>query len=182
VPAGRLRPPALSHGPAYHLVSTAHGGDTLYFMSSVPANKRRWLFLVKPRWLAWHAFAVVAFIGMLWLGDWQFHRAIGGNTLSWAYTFEWPIFAVLGAIFWAKTIIDEWRGPDYVSRKKRQAAAAARPVAGAAGAAVTLPGGLPGGLDPDVAGEEDPELAAYNAYLARLHTEVRRHGRWHGLR
>jgi hypothetical protein len=150
-------------------------------MSSVPANKPRWLFLVKPRWLAWHAFAVVAFIGMLWLGDWQFHRAISGNTLSWAYTFEWPIFAVLGAIFWAKTIIDEWRGPEYVSKKRREAAAAARPVPGSAGAALTLPAGRPG-AEPDDAGAEDPELAAYNAYLARLHTEVRKHGRWHGLR
>jgi hypothetical protein len=30
--------------------------------------------------------------------------------------------------------------------------------------------------------EEDAELAAYNAYLARLHKEVKGHGRWHGLR
>ena len=34
-----------------------------------------WRFLVAPRWLAWHAFAVVAFWGMFWLGDWQLHRA-----------------------------------------------------------------------------------------------------------
>jgi hypothetical protein len=146
-------------------------------MSSVPARPR-WLFLIKPRWLAWHAFAVVAFIGMLWLGDWQFHRAIGGNALSWAYTFEWPIFAVLGGIFWVKTILDEWRGPDYISKKK--AAAAAK--SGSAAAAMSLPGSQPGGANPGSADEEDPELAAYNAYLAKLHTEVRRHGRWHGLR
>jgi hypothetical protein len=30
--------------------------------------------------------------------------------------------------------------------------------------------------------EEDPELAAYNAYLARLNQQVKGHGRWHGLR
>jgi hypothetical protein len=30
--------------------------------------------------------------------------------------------------------------------------------------------------------EEDSDLAAYNAYLARLHSEVRGHGKWHGLR
>jgi hypothetical protein len=30
--------------------------------------------------------------------------------------------------------------------------------------------------------EEEAELAAYNAYLARLHREVRGHGKWHGLR
>ena len=46
---------------------------------------------------------------MLWLGDWQFRRAIGGNPLSWAYTFEWPVFAIFGAVFWVKTVRDELR-------------------------------------------------------------------------
>ena len=69
----------------------------------------RWRFLISPRWLAWHAFAVVAFWGMCWLGDWQLRRAIAGNSLSWAYTFEWPLFAVMGAAFWARTIRDELR-------------------------------------------------------------------------
>src|SRR5579875_1515233 len=81
-------------------------------MSSV-GGRPRWRVLVTPRWLAWHAFAVVAFIGMLWLGDWQFHRALSGNGLSWAYTFEWPLFAIMGAIFWGKTVRDElWPRPD----------------------------------------------------------------------
>jgi hypothetical protein len=69
----------------------------------------RWRFLVSPRWLIWHAFAVVAFWGMCWLGDWQLHRALAGNALSWAYTVEWPIFAVAGAIFWGRTVRDEFR-------------------------------------------------------------------------
>jgi len=30
--------------------------------------------------------------------------------------------------------------------------------------------------------EPDPELDAYNDYLARLNEQVRGHGRWHGLR
>jgi len=29
--------------------------------------------------------------------------------------------------------------------------------------------------------EDDEELAAYNAYLARLTAEARGHGKWHGL-
>ena len=52
-----------------------------------------WRFLIRPRWLGWHLLMVVSFLGMLWLGDWQFHRALSGNGLSWAYTFEWPLFA-----------------------------------------------------------------------------------------
>jgi len=151
-------------------------------MSSVP-SRPRWHFLFTPRWLGWHAFAVVATIGMLWLGDWQFHRAEGGNALSWAYTFEWPIFAIFGVVFWAKTIRDEFREP------------AGDADAGEA-AEVELPGGLVGahsprkvsgpGMDDAGSGDgeeaDDPELAAYNAYLARLNAQVRGHGRWHGLR
>src|ERR1700756_779736 len=68
-----------------------------------------WRFLLQPRWLAWHATMVISFWGMLWLGDWQFPRAMGGNGLSWAYTFEWPLFAVFAVVFWAKTIRDELR-------------------------------------------------------------------------
>ena len=73
------------------------------------STRPRWFFLITPPWLAWHAFAVAAAWGMLWLGDWQFHRAEGGNALSWAYTFEWPIFTAFGIVFWAKTVIDEYR-------------------------------------------------------------------------
>ena len=112
----------------------------------------RWRFLISPRWLAWHAFAVVAFWGMCWLGDWQLHRALGGNSLSWAYTFEWPLFAVMGAFFWGKTIRDEYR----------------------------LRGDAPAaGVTPPVGAEP---ASAPDTHLALLRQEVRGHGRWHGLR
>ncbi|MGO9778538.1 MAG: hypothetical protein ACLPKE_34645 [Streptosporangiaceae bacterium] len=165
----------------------------------------RWRFLVSPRWLAWHAFAVVAFWGMCWLGDWQLHRALSGNSLSWAYTFEWPLFALMGAYFWAKTIRDEFQlrsgavtgaadGPPGVA-----AAGEALPGVAAAGEAlpgVAAAGGHPlvraaaDGGRPAMAGQVpggaaepgDREAAARAAYLARLSQEVRGHGRWHGLR
>ena len=51
-------------------------------------------------------------------------------------------------------------------------------------AARAAPGGTAGAApDAPAAGEAgDEELAVYNAYLARLHSEARGHGRWHGLR
>jgi hypothetical protein len=146
-------------------------------MSSVPSGKR-WLFLVTPKWLGWHAFAVAATIGMLWLGDWQFHRAEGGNALSWAYTFEWPIFAIFGVVFWAKTIRDEFKPPADAGQPAEVEVPGTGPAAALAG-----PVTRPGFGDDDAADEaDDPELAAYNAYLARLNDQVKGHGRWHGLR
>jgi hypothetical protein len=115
----------------------------------------RWWFLVTPRWLGWHAFVVLAAWGMLWLGDWQFHRAEGGNALSWAYTFEWPIFVIFGVVFWAKTIADEWKAAAGGARLR--ATEPALPAAAHTAA----------GTD-EFDAEDDPELAAYNAYLSRL--------------
>jgi len=130
---------------------------------------RVWPFLFEPRWLAWHLFVVVAFVGMLWLGDWQYHRAMGGNGLSWAYTFEWPLFAVFALVFWGRTIRDEFilrRGGVTEAELVAQALLAAK---------LAIPEGV--GMkqveQPDYPAYdvEDPELASYNAYLAKLNTE-----------
>ena len=129
----------------------------------------RWFFLISPRWLGWHAFVVVAFWGMLWLGDWQFHRAEGGNALSWAYTFEWPVFALFGVVFWVKTMVDEWRHPGGEAKFTEALRAAGL----AADADLALPGAAHVAATADDEPTDDPELAAYNAYLARLDKQSR---------
>jgi hypothetical protein len=131
-----------------------------------------WRFLVKPRWLGWHLAMVVSVAGMLALGYWQYRRAMEGNALSWAYTFEWPIFAVFAVVFWAKTIRDEFVPPD-TDPAGAELAVGARP-AGSVGRGDDQ--------EADQAEPEDEDLAAYNAYLARLQEQVKNHGRWHGLR
>ena len=137
-----------------------------------------WRFLFEPRWLAWHLFVVVAFWGMLWLGDWQYHRAMEGNGLSWAYTFEWPLFAVFGVVFWARTVKDEFhlrRGG--VTEADLIAAAMAQSMATLPKGAMLPKGALPDGVvvrqleQPDDE-EDDPELASYNAYLAKLNAKA----------
>ncbi len=137
----------------------------------------RWHFLFAPKWLCWHVFVAFSVVGMLWLGDWQFHRAEAGNALSWAYTFEWPVFSVFAVVFWVKTIIDESGRPRPPATTMPPRNSACR-----AGAARRAPRRLGRPAAGDPAAEQDPELAAYNAYLARLNEQVQGHGRWHGLR
>lgn len=139
-----------------------------------PATGPVWRFLVTPRWLGWHLFAILAFWGMLWLGDWQLHRAMAGNGLSWAYTFEWPLFAGFGAVFWARTIRDEFR----LRRGQNPVGATA---AEAASAAPALPEGIgTRPIEQPADDADDAELASYNAYLAKLNAEVKGRG-WRGF-
>jgi len=135
-------------------------------------DSSQWRFLIAPKWLGWHVFVILSVLVMLWLGSWQLHRAESGNSLSWAYTFEWPLFAIFVVVFWVRTIRDEVHPP------------------APAGDTLALPDGPPasvlaalraagGGKE---AAADDEELAPYNAYLARLTKEVSGHGRWHGFR
>jgi DNA-binding transcriptional regulator of glucitol operon len=137
------------------------------------AERVSWRFLISRRWLGWHLCMVVCVLGMLALGYWQYRRAMEGNALSWAYTFEWPMFAIFGVVFWAKTIRDEFRPPDIddiADRPEHAVGLAAKEINEAEGRELML-------AEPD-----DPDLAAYNAYLARLSEQVKGHGQWHGLK
>jgi DNA-binding transcriptional regulator of glucitol operon len=96
--------------------------------SRVPAEAR-WKLLLRPRWLAWHAFVIVATAGMLLLGDWQLHRAESGNSLSWAYTFEWPLFSAFTVYFWIKSLRDEVRGTGAAASVESGSLATAGPAA-----------------------------------------------------
>jgi hypothetical protein len=156
-----------------------------------------WPFLISRRWLLWHLTAVAGVWGMLWLGDWQYHRAVGGNGLSWAYTFEWPMFAIFGAVFWARTIRDEFRirraGLDPNLERAGVEVGIQLPAGLGLEQAGTYVGGAPGvaqwtgaaGSEPVLATawrtdimraaadfSADPEVAEYNIYLAKLRAKA----------
>jgi hypothetical protein len=109
-----------------------------------------------PRAIGLHLTLLVVVPTFSALCDWQVHRALRGNELSWAYVFEWPFFAGYAVFVWWK-LVHETPIPAEGSGTER---AAAEPGAEAASAL------------PEPA-EQDAELDAYNRYLAELHA----HGR-----
>lgn len=54
------------------------------------------------------ALALVVCLGAGWF---ELTRALGGNQLSWAYTFEWPIFAGFAVYMWWKLLHDDGGDP-----------------------------------------------------------------------
>jgi hypothetical protein len=86
---------------------------------------------------------VPAFALLCW---WQVRRATSGNELSWAYVFEWPLFALYAVYMWWRLVHEP------VSERSVAAGDETAPAAAAA---------------------EDAELAAYNRYLADLHASGR---------
>jgi hypothetical protein len=54
-----------------------------------------------------HVTILVLLPAFAWLTWWQLGRALGGNTLSWAYTFEWPLFACYAIYVWWQLIHDQ---------------------------------------------------------------------------
>jgi DNA-binding transcriptional regulator of glucitol operon len=119
-----------------------------------------------PAWIARHVLALVLVLAFLALGWWQFTRASGGNSLSWGYTFEWPVFAGFVVFMWVREIQHERRGPQRPVPDEPELAARPERLPGepvTVGRPVRVPA-RPAASTAD----EDPELAAYNDYLAWL--------------
>jgi hypothetical protein len=107
---------------------------------------------------------VPAFLALFW---WQVQRVRDGNTLSWAYVFEWPFFTGYALYLWWKLLHDQ------VDQPVATAAARGGPEAADPAAAIGVGAEGVDGADEDT----EAELAAYNRYLADLHASGRRK-RW----
>ncbi|HVC71985.1 MAG TPA: hypothetical protein VNC61_17140 [Acidimicrobiales bacterium] len=121
-----------------------------------------------------HLTAAVVVPGCLALGWWQITRALSGNTLSWAYAFEWPIFAGYAVFLWWKLIHDQPGGEPIVDPDRAETKEAESPGAGTTGAGAhpesEAAGATAGSEDED----EDEELASYNRYLGALNASGKR--------
>jgi hypothetical protein len=100
-----------------------------------------------PRWLLWHALTLAGVTVCLLAGRWQYQRATAGNMLSWAYTVQWPLFALFVLFLWVRAVRDVL-GPRPVQTQEplrpRERPAPVR------------------------AADDDPQLAEYNRMLAWL--------------
>lgn len=112
--------------------------------------------LLSPRWVLGHVLVLALFVACLWLGWWQWTRAESptGTAQNFGYALQWPVFAGFGLFFWIRVVRDGVRPR--------------RPPTRSARAAARMPAVEPAG-PPPIDAEADPELAAYNSYLAALH-------------
>jgi hypothetical protein len=113
-------------------------------------DKRVWL---TPRALKLHAVILVVVPAFMALCVWQIDRAVGGNSLSWAYVFEWPLFAGYAIYMWWRFVHEKPESAEVVTSENGHGDAAPEWESGS----------------PSVkSAQEEAELAAYNDYLARL--------------
>jgi DNA-binding transcriptional regulator of glucitol operon len=117
-----------------------------------------------PSWLVRHLLMLVLVAACLVAGWWQIGRARGGNTLSFGYALEWPLFAGFVVFVWIKEIRAELRKDDPVPQSER-AVTVPEELAAQPGYVPFRPTPVQRESGADVG---DPELVAYNRYLEWL--------------
>ncbi|WP_410811559.1 hypothetical protein [Micromonospora sp. 067-2] len=121
-----------------------------------------------PAWIARHVAMVVLVVGFLGMGWWQISRATAGNSLSWGYAVEWPIFAGFVVYVWWREVRLARRSAMEVDAPPVDLAAEPTPAATAGSRpAVRRPVRVPR-LQSTGEAVEDTDLAAYNHYLSWL--------------
>ena len=108
--------------------------------------------LLTPKWLLLHVLVAVLFVATFFLGYWQLSKAeAGGGAVNWSYALQWPLYGFMGLWFYLRMVrIELHRDPDEDEPGK----------------AVVLY------QRPRIDTSGDPELAAYNAYLAELNEKA----------
>jgi len=112
-----------------------------------------------PRAIGLHAVLLLWIVSCALAAWWQVGRAVQGNSLSFLYAIEWPVFAILGVLGWyallnlEKVPEEEVEARRLYEERMRQEARAAREAARV---------------------EEDPALSAYNDHLANIATQPKK--------
>lgn len=129
---------------------------------------RVWRFALSRRWWVGHLLVVAGCGLFLGLARWQWDRAqsVTGDWQNLGYALQWPLFAVVLLAAWLRFLwLEQHRGP---TRAPPESAVNPAPSPPPRAPAPPLRAPAPREDDPD------DELAAYNAYLARLAEQDRR--------
>ena len=111
-----------------------------------------WSRLLTPKWVLMHLLVGTLFIATFFLGYWQLSKAEdGGGVVNWSYAVQWPLYGFMGLGFYLKMCRDELRRDPDADEPGHDVVLYQRPRVDTTG---------------------DPELAAYNAYLAELNARA----------
>lgn len=121
--------------------------------------------MLSPKWWVGHVSVVLAAVTFVALGIWQWDRSqsVVGDFQNLGYALQWPLFAVFAVLAWSRLL---WLESQRMREAPDRAAEAAAPPAPPPPPPRTTPE-APRPL-PVQEDESDDELAAYNAFLARL--------------
>ena len=116
--------------------------------------------LLTPKWVLAHLVVAALFVATFFLGYWQLTKAeAGGGAVNWSYALQWPLYGFMGLGFYVKMCLEEVRRD---------------PEDDEPGTGVVLY------QRPRIDTSGDPELAAYNAYLAELNERALQQRADHG--
>jgi DNA-binding transcriptional regulator of glucitol operon len=125
----------------------------------------RFAFALRPRWLALHLLVLALVVTMVLLGRWQLDVSNEKHfsLQNFGYALQWWAFSAFAVWIWVRIVRDHARATTDARPSSREAAES--------GPAVPEPVAyrryvMPSVQQPDA--QADPELAAYNEYLAGL--------------
>lgn len=145
---------------------------------------KRWF---SKRAIYLHLATVIFVPGCIVAAWWQATRAMSGNTLSYLYSVEWPIFAILGVYFWwvlihtdyenvgakaqlkaSKILIEQVQETTPLDISEKMTSSKELEPSSEFGFGFGYEAGPEHELEERSLDELDPELAAYNKRLAAL--------------
>jgi DNA-binding transcriptional regulator of glucitol operon len=120
--------------------------------------------LLTPRWLLVHLLFVAAVIATGFLAVWQWDRAheAGGTFQNLGYSLQWPLFGGFTVFLWYRVVRMRLEQGDGDTADTSGESAVSETQTTVTGRLLVPPPAAP------VSEDEDPELAAYNKYLADL--------------
>jgi hypothetical protein len=111
--------------------------------------------LLTPKWLLLHVLVAALFVATFFLGYWQLSKAeAGGGAVNWSYALQWPLYGFMGLWFYTRMARIELNRRPEDEAPSTEVVLYQRPRIDTTG---------------------DPELAAYNAYLAELNERALGH-------